>query len=116
MIQSWPVWIAAAVAVAASMVANGGLFDWSSSSSSSSSIGNRFFGPHHRHHHHHGLPPLGPLAASFLLVLLGACIGGAAVLVGLVRRESLWRQETELRKVSNTQKKLDDEDKKNSTS
>ena len=81
--QSWPAWILAAVAaVAASRIANGGVFG---GDASTSGIG-LFFGPHH-HRNQHGLPPLGPLATSFLLVFLGAAIGSAAVIVGLVRGE-----------------------------
>lgn len=80
MIHSWPSWVlAAAAAIAASRIASGGfglLFDGFFSSSASSTT---------QHRRIQGLAPLGPLAASFLLVVLGIGIGAALVVAGLVR-------------------------------
>ena len=104
MIQSWPAWIlAAAAAVAASRIASGGVFD-DASTSTSTGIGNLFFGPQH----HHGLPPLGPLAASFLLVVLGAGIGAASVVAGLVRVSSVSGGKQRPMVLQKRKKKLDD--------
>lgn len=90
--HSWPAWIlAAAAAVAASRIANGGVVD----DAMTSGIGTNLFGPHYRRNHH-GIPPLGPLATSFLLVVLGAGIGAASVVAGLVRAASVWPEKKAL--------------------
>ena len=86
MIHSWPSWVlAAAAAIAVSRIASGGvgLFD--------GTIG--FFFPSAKQQRSHGLPPLRPLAASFLLIVLGIGIGAASVVAGMVR----WRSFESLR-------------------